>query len=97
MGNKIPYDVAMKMGGISDNPSIFNSKNPYGYKININCKLIRPLYDRYKEHIGCPPQIGLSHEQRMHFEAIILRMIQKKRGEAYVQSCDPDGTPGSGS
>ena len=97
MGKKIPYDTAMKMGGISDNPSIFNNQNLYGYKININNKTIRPLYERYKEHVGCPSQIGLSHEQRLHFEAIILRMIQKKRGETYVQSSDPDGPTGSGS
>ena len=90
MGKKFPFDIAMKMGGIAYNPSIFNENNKHGYRININHPRIRPLYEEYHKHIGVPHTVHLTHSQRLRFEAIILKMLEK-RGEVSVQQSDPDG------
>lgn len=93
MGRKIPFDQAEKIAktaSVSENASIYTDPcpNKYGYKININHPRILPLYKAYQKHVG---ERILSDRQRLHFESVVLRMIQKRRNE-YVQPCDPDGS-----
>lgn len=77
MGRKFPFDIAMKMGGIAENPSIFNRNNPYGYRINVNHPSIRPLFEAYYKRIGVPFSIPLTHRQRMRFEEAVIELIEK--------------------
>lgn len=91
MGKKIPYDQAMKISRLQTDGSIFTHKNPYGYKININHHAVYPLYVAYHEKIGVPLHIHMTTAQRLHFESIIMRMIEKKRSESNVQQSNPDG------
>lgn len=85
MGNKIPYDMAMSIGGMKKNTSIYNldkngnpCPNRWGYRYNINHPDIRPLYEAYHRHIGVPLQIHMTSAQRMQFEALLDKMIEKK-------------------
>lgn len=52
--------------------------NPYGYRVNINHPLIRPLYERYKKWKKIPHGAALSDEERFEFEKYILEKIGKK-------------------
>lgn len=74
MGHRIPFDQAIRLGMKHDNVSIFTENNKYGYKININHPQIKPLYERYKQY--CNVTI-LSDAQRLHFESLIFKMLQK--------------------
>lgn len=76
MGKKIFYDDALKLGGTTENESIYARPNKYGYKINVNHPQIKPLYEKYKRHIKA---IILSDRERFEFEAIILNMIARKK------------------
>lgn len=76
MGKKIFYDDALKIGGTAQNDSIYAKPNKYGYKINVNHPKIKPLYEKYKRHIKA---IILSDAERLEFERIIFKMIEKKR------------------
>lgn len=84
MGHKIPFDDAQKLCGIDkQDESIFAKPNKYNYKININHRLIRPLYERYKRSVG---ETILSDRQRFEFESIIFDKIRpvmekNKQGE----------------
>lgn len=78
MGKKIPYDEALRIGATTPNDSIYAKHNPYGYRININHPVIRPIYERYKEKIG---ENVLSDMQRFRFEAYILDKIAQKEVE----------------
>ena len=87
MGNKIPYDLALKSAQIKKNDSIYNTdsagnpcRNKQGYRYNINHPSVYPLYAAYHKHIGVPEHIHLTSAQRMQFETILDRMIEKKRG-----------------
>ena len=98
MGAKIPYDIAMKSGGMRRNASIYNQdksghpcRNLWGYRYNINHPDIRPLYEAYHKHIGVPEQIHLTSAQRLYFEMLLDRMIEQRRSETHVQQSDPDG------
>lgn len=91
MGKKIPYDQAMKMSRLQTDGSIFAHKNRYGYKININHPSVYPLYVAYHEKIGVPLHIHMTTAQRLRFESIVMRMIEKKRSESNVQQSNPDG------
>lgn len=75
MGKKIFYDDALKLGDISQNDSIYNPHNKYGYKINVNHPQIKPLYEKFKHHINAKI---LSDTERLQFEAFIFKMIEKK-------------------
>lgn len=57
------------------NDSIFARANEYGYKININHPKIRPFYESYKKKIGA---IILSDKERIEFENVIFKMIERK-------------------
>lgn len=74
MGKRIPMEQAMKAARISPHDSIYAKPNKYGYKINIAHPKIRPLYERYKEHLH---EIILSDRQRLTFERIIFQMIER--------------------
>ena len=65
MGKKIFYEDALKLGGTTQNDSIFAPPNKYGYKININHPQIKPLYERYKSSIKAKI---LSDAERFDFE-----------------------------
>jgi len=90
MGRKIPFDIAERLAAekhFKDN-SIFAPNNKYGYKININHPRIRPLYERFKDKAG--EQI-LSDKQRVDFEMIILKMIERNRNEQGYTGGEADG------
>lgn len=76
MGKKISWEDAERLNARRDNnDSIFAPENPYGYQINILHPKIRPLYERYKEKVG---EKILSDRQRLHFESLIFKMIERK-------------------
>lgn len=84
MGKKIFYDDALKLGGITPNDSIYAKENKYGYKLNVNHPQILPLYERYKKKLG---EKILSDTQRLAFETMIFKALQKKK-EKEVEQCD---------
>lgn len=91
MGKKIPYDTARIIGGLKKNESIYNldkdgypCPNRWGYRYNVNHPDIRPLYEAYHKHIGVPLQIHMTTSQRLQFEAVLDKMIEKKRRESGV-------------
>ena len=61
---------------MTDNKSIFALTNKYGYKININHDKIKPLYERFKAK---KKALILSDDERIEFEAIIFKMIEKAK------------------
>ena len=84
MGKKIDFDTALKLGGITTNDSIYAKENKYGYKLNVNHPQILPLYERYKKKLG---EKILSDTQRLTFETMIFKALQKKK-EKEVEQCD---------
>lgn len=79
MGKKMSWETAKQLAGNKpENNSIYAPENKYGYKLNISHPKIRPLYERYKEHLKTPI---LSDKQRLEFEGIIFGMIERKRNE----------------
>lgn len=56
--------------------SIYAPPNKYGYKIAINNPRIKPLYEAYKKKIGA---IILSDKERLEFEKIIFKMIERNK------------------
>lgn len=91
MGKKIPYDTARIIGGLKKNESIYNldkdgypCPNRWGYRYNVNHPDIRPLYEAYHKHINVPLQIHMTTAQRLKFEAVLDKMIDKKRRESGV-------------
>lgn len=91
MGSKFPIDTRFQ--SVPEPVSVYTHNNPYGYRININHPKILPLYEKYCEKIGMPLHIHLSRQQRLDFERIILRMIERtKRSKQHVQPSDPDGS-----
>lgn len=75
MGKKIFYEDALKLGGTTQNNSIFAPPNKYGYKININHPQIKPLYERYKSSIKAKI---LSDAERFDFERHIFAALERK-------------------
>jgi hypothetical protein len=61
---------------MTDNKSIFALTNKYGYKININHDKIKLLYERFKAK---KKALILSDDERIEFEAIIFKMIEKAK------------------
>ncbi|PWJ13977.1 hypothetical protein [Ruminococcus flavefaciens] len=84
MGKKIDFDTALKLGGITPNDTIYAKPNSYGYKLNVNHPQILPLYERYKKKLG---EKILSDTQRLTFETMIFKALQKKK-EKEVEQCD---------
>lgn len=79
MGKKISWEDAEKLcSKKGNNDSIFAPENPYGYQINIQHPKIRPLYEHYKDRLG---ERILSDRQRLHFESIIFKMIERSSKE----------------
>ena len=76
MGKKIPFDQALQMGLKNPNDSIYAKPNNYGYKLNVNHPQILPLYERYKKKLG---EKILSDTQRLTFETLIFKALQKKK------------------
>ena len=84
MGKKIPFDIAMRFANEQKNTSIYNvdsygnpCPNRYGYRYNVNHPKIKELYEEYHRKIGVPYTIGLTTGQRMHFENMLDRTIEK--------------------
>lgn len=65
-----------KESKLTDNNSIFAPVNKYGYRINITHPKILPLYEEFKRRKNA---IILSDEERIEFETIIFKMIEKRR------------------
>lgn len=78
MGKRIDYDLALSSAAIKPNDTIYAKPNKYGYRINVNHPQIKPLYERYKRHIG---EKILSDAQRRHFEGIIYKMMERTAKE----------------
>lgn len=78
MGKKIPYDQALEAAKAVQNDSIYALSNKYGYRININHPQIKPMYERYKQKIGA---IILSDSERLQFEELIFKLIEKGKKE----------------
>ncbi|MBE6858316.1 MAG: hypothetical protein E7498_02630 [Ruminococcus sp.] len=76
MGNRIPLEKAVRMARIAPCEDIYTTNNPYGFRINVNHPRIRPLYQRYKEHIG---ERILSDNQRRHFELLIFELMERRK------------------
>ena len=58
--------------------SILITGNKYGYKVNVNHPRIRPLYERFKEKVGCNI---LSDRERFRFENSIIQKYETKRND----------------
>lgn len=88
MGKKMSPETVEKFARIShdNDDSIFISGNECGYKVNITHPLIRPLYERFKEKIGCPIVYPLSDRERFQFENLIIQKFGKK----YYLECIED-------
>ncbi|MCR4794229.1 MAG: hypothetical protein K5898_03480 [Ruminococcus sp.] len=78
MGKRIDYDLALKSAAIKPNDNIYAEPNKYGYRINVNHPQIKNLYEHYKRHIG---EKILSDAQRLHFESIIYKMMERTAKE----------------
>lgn len=74
MGNRIPFEQAVRMSRISPCEDIYTKNNPYGFRINVNHPRIRPIYQRYKKKLG--EQI-LSDNQRRVFELLIFENLDR--------------------
>ena len=85
----MPYDVAMKISRLETDGSIFTTSNPCGYKININHPKIYPLFVAYHKKIGVPLHIHMTTEQRLEFEAAVMKLLERKG--YHVQQSDSDG------
>ena len=80
MSKAMSIDMVAKLVACkNDNSSIFNSNNKYGYKININHPDIKEKYELFKKK---KKAIILSDEERFEFEAIIFKMIERKKNES---------------
>ena len=79
MGKRIDYDQALSSASLKEIDSIYAPQNKYGYHINVNHPQIKPMYDKYKRHIG---EKILSDAQRRHFESLIYKMIEKETENA---------------
>ena len=66
------FETAEKLAKVNKNASVFAPQNKYGYKININHPIIRPLYEKCKLKLNI---MIMSDQQRHDFETIILRNI----------------------
>lgn len=69
-----------------NNNSIFLVNNPYGFRINVNHELIRPLYIRYKAWKGLTVKFPINNQERFEFEDYIIhskefKLIMKQTGE----------------
>ena len=86
MGKRIDYDLALSSAAIKPNDTIYAKSNSYGYRINVNHPQLKPLYERYKRHIG---EKILSDAQRLHFESIIYKMMERTARETLgeVEQC----------
>ena len=67
------FETAEKLAKRSNNISVFAPQNKYGYKINVNHPIIRPLYEKCKSKLNI---MIMSDQQRHDFETIILRKIE---------------------
>ena len=67
------FETAEKLAKVNKNASVFAPQNKYGYKININHPIIRPLYEKCKLKLNI---MIMSDQQRHDFETIILRKIE---------------------
>ena len=67
------FETAEKYAKINKNASVFAPQNKYGYKINVNHPIIRPLYEKCKSKLNI---MIMSDQQRHDFETIILRKIE---------------------
>lgn len=75
MGKKLSWEDAEKLGRLEQQEdTIFSKPNSYGYQLNVNSPRVRPFYDRYKEKLG---ERILSDKQRLHFEAVFLKMCER--------------------
>lgn len=76
MGKKMSPETVERIARINcKHDSIFTIGNPYGYKVDVNHPLIRPLYEQFKDTIGSKI---LSDKERFHFEALIVQKFGKK-------------------
>lgn len=73
MGKKMPFEQGIQAGSIPEPEDIFTNSNKYGYRLNVNHRLIRPLYERYKEQLG---ERILSDSQRKMFEAKVIAYLE---------------------
>lgn len=79
MSKAMSIEMAAKLVACkNDNTSFFNPNNKYGYRININHPDIKEKYELFKKKRKA---IILSDDERFEFEAAILKMIEKARGE----------------
>lgn len=60
------------------NRGVYNTNNPYGYRLNVNHPKIRELLERYEQANGIPHCCPLSDAQRKEFEKIIIERMKRK-------------------
>lgn len=53
--------------------------NQYGYRYNVNHPIVRNLYERYKQKIGCPKHFPVSDQQRWEFERKVDKLILNQK------------------
>lgn len=77
MGKKMTRETVERYARIreEERDSIYTRNNPYGYKLNVNHPLIRPIYERYKMQIG---EKILSDAQRLTFELEVVQWLESK-------------------
>lgn len=56
---------------------IYTDGNPYGYAININHPIIRPLYLQFKQKNGYRYDEPIPDSERLRFEAEINEKVKK--------------------
>ena len=71
-------DAAKYVSCKNDNSSIFAPPNEYGYKINISHPDVKEKYELFKKK---KKAIILSDDERFEFEAIIFKMIERKKND----------------
>lgn len=80
MGKKMSWETAEKLAKRKNNTSVFAPQNKYGYIINVNHPIIRPLYEKCKLKLNI---MIMSDQQRHDFETIILKKIEN--GELKIE------------
>lgn len=50
--------------------------NPWGYRVNINCPAVRPLFERYLRWRKIPLWCPLSDDERREFENYVLPKLE---------------------
>lgn len=69
---KKPYKPTLYETNNAKNTIYTTRPHKYGYQIRVNHPEIQPHYKAYKEMIGQPKHLPISHDERLGFEYLVL-------------------------